>query len=117
MDAAMMKFATFADAVVTAGSLRDTFIAHLTALADDYNDTINSRIHYIRTGEILVEWQFGPKWEKIGQSERDQWIRRLEREKVVLPSFDVQSDAEFVSAVLRATLILRVPYFCLDVYQ
>lgn len=117
MDAALIKFFTPADTGATTGSLRDTFVAHLTMLADDYNDTINSRMHYIRTGEILVEWPFGPKWEKLGQAERDHWIRRLEREKVVLQSFDVQSDSEFVSAVLKATLTLRVPYLGLDQYQ
>lgn len=116
MNAALAKFITAGDAASKAESLRGTFIAHLTALTDEYNDTINRRMHYIRTGEVLVEWPFGPTWDKIGQAERDHWLRRLEREKVVLPSLDVQSDAEFVSAVLQATLMLRVPYFGIDTY-
>lgn len=89
------------------GDLRLLFIEHFSMLATAYNNSIDCKIHFIRTGELLEDWIFHPNVSKMSEHHKEIEIKRLEQAKVTICSFDVDNDADFAKAVIETTLLLR----------
>lgn len=89
------------------GDIRTLFSEHFSMLAIEYNNSIDCKVHFIRTGELLEDWIFRPDVSKMSDQEKENEVNRLEQTKVSLPSFEVDSDAEFAKVVIETTLFLR----------